>query len=250
VDPGEWRTIDEENLRARAVGDFAEEGSYSSSFSDSLLEIGMREKGSADTGYGFGFAVEYFVTKNIAIGGFFDYEKFGMNLDPMEDEFLDNIPAELAGVTAEFDGDHAVKTFGVFGKYVFDASPALAPYVKLGLGLGKLSSNGNMVIEFEDDPYTIKMEIDAERESGMQFCFDAGGGIMYQLSKSVWITGEFLYRHLGVKGSDGDVDAIATVDAGTINGQLFHEEWDDEFDFNADRLDVYIGISYFFGGAK
>ena len=138
----------------------------------------------------------------------------------------------------------------MFGKYVFEASPALSPYLKLGLGMGKLSSNGEMMIGYDGGTYTVEMEIDAERESGMQFCFDAGGGLMYQLSKSVWITGEFLYRHLGVKGSDGDVDAIATAEVGTYSGQVFHEEWEDEFDFNADRLDVFVGISYFFGGAK
>jgi opacity protein-like surface antigen len=232
------------------IGDFAEEGSFATTISDSLFEIGMRERGSANMGWGFGFAVEYFVTDNIAVGGYFDYQGFGMDLDAMKEEFESTIPDTLADLAVGVEGDHRIRSIGVFGKYVFEASPKLSPFLKLGLGMGRLSSTGEVSLGIASGSEELRVILDAERESGMQFCFDMGGGLMYQLSGSVWITGEFLYRHLGTKGSEGDVDLIATAELGDLREQLFHEQWDDEFDFNADRLDIYLGISYFFGGAK
>jgi opacity protein-like surface antigen len=230
------------------IGGFGAEGNYATSFSDSLFETGMKEKGSATMGYGFGFEVEYFVTGTIAIGGYFDYQMYGMNLDAMKDDIEAAIPDEVEGLTIDMEGDHHITSFGVFGKYAFDVSPKLSPFLKLGLGMGKLSSTIDMTFDYATaDPFESAL-LNGERNSGMKLCFDMGGGIMYQLSGSLWITGEFRYRHLATDGVDGDVDVIVTAKAGTEERQLFHQQWKDEFDFNVDCIDGYLGLSFFFGG--
>ncbi len=232
------------------LGGFAEDGNFATSFSDSLFQTGMREKGSANMGYGLGFDVEYYVTDNIAIGGYFDYQGFGMDLDAMQADVDAAIPDEVEGLTIDMEGDHHITTFGVFGKYAFDASPKLSPFLKLGLGMGTLSSAIDMTFEYTGGDPPLSMFLDGERDSGMRLSFDVGGGIMYQLSGSFWITGELRYRHLATDGADGDVDVIVTAESGTMKRQLLHQEWDDEYDYSADRLDAYLGLSFFFGGAK
>lgn len=232
------------------LGAFADEGNFATSFSDSLFQTGMREKGSANMGYGFGFDVEYYVTDHIAIGGYFDYQGFGMDLEAMQADVDAAIPDEVEGLDIDMEGDHHITSFGIFGKYAFEASPKLSPFLKLGLGMGRLSSTIDMTFEYTDVDPDLTMFLDGERESGMSLCLDLGGGIMYRLSGSVGLTGELRYRHLATDGADGDIDVIVTGEEGTMKRQILHQTWEDEFDYSADRLDIYLGISYFFGGTK
>jgi opacity protein-like surface antigen len=227
------------------LGSFGENGSFSTSFSDSILGTDLKETGTAKTGFGFGASLEYFVTDNIAIGGYFDYQKFDLDVTSMHNEASDI--EDLTGLPVEITGDHRIQSFGVFGKYVFTASPRVAPYLKLGLGMGKVKSKLDLSITGETGGDIYKISITGDRESGMKLSLDMGGGVMFNVSGNVWITGEVIYTYLGVKGSEGDIDWLGT---GTINGEsetFFSEKVKDEFDYNATRLSAYLGLAFYFG---
>ncbi len=229
------------------IGAFADEGSYSTTFADSIIHGALREKGLAKIGYGFGVAIEYFVTDKIAVGGFFDYQSFGLNSEKMEAEIRSAYLGEGMDIATEMEGEHRIKSFGVFGKYLLAASSKISPYLKVGLGMGQLSSETELSITPSSGGDAVVFRVNGERESGMKLSFNMGGGVMYRLSRSIWITGEILYTHLAIDGSDGDVDWVGTIEHDGITEKVIDEKWKDEFDFSADRLDAYLGLSFFFG---
>jgi opacity protein-like surface antigen len=229
------------------IGAFADEGSYSTTLADSIMHGTLREKGLAKIGYGFGVAIEYFVTDKIAVGGSFDYQSFGLDAKEMEDEVRSFFPGDGVEIVAKGEGAHRIKSFGVFGKYLFTASPKISPYLKVGLGMGQLSSEFDLVLTASDGAVETALGVNGERESDMKLSFDMGGGVMYRLSQSIWITGEILYTHLAIDGTDGDVDWIGTIKHDGMTEKAFDDKWKDEFDFSADRIDAYLGLSFFFG---
>jgi opacity protein-like surface antigen len=227
------------------MGSFGETGSFSTSFSDSILGTDLKETGTAKTGYGFGANIEYFITDNIAIGGYFDYQQFDLDVASMDNEA--SAIEDITGLPVEISGDHSIQSYGVFGKYVFTASPRVAPYLKLGLGMGKVKSKLDLSMAGESGGDTYNISISGNRESGMSFALDVGGGLMFNVSGNIWITGEVLYTYLGIKGSDGDIDWLGTGSVNGVSGTLFSESVKDEFDYNATRFNAYLGLAFYFG---
>jgi opacity protein-like surface antigen len=243
------------------MGDFADKGSFSTSFSDSMMGSSMKEKGSAKSGFGFGFNLEYFVTDNVAIGGNFTYQKFGMETGHMEREFISEDEELFMNGKTNFDGEHKITCFGVYGKYLFSASPRVSPYLRFGLGMGKMTSkldlSGSYEYDYYNEHYEYSFNGTGERESDTKLYFELGGGILFHLSEKVGITGELLYTHLATDGSDGDIDVslkgkIAYEYEGVPYTETFtyYRKWKDDFDFNADWIKVYVGLSFFFGGKQ
>jgi opacity protein-like surface antigen len=224
---------------ALPMGDFGDEADY---------EDELAEKGSAKLGFGFGGNFEYFVTDNIAIGGNFTWRKYGMKTENLKEALESEV--EEYGLTAEVDGHHTITSFGVFGKYVFTiASPKMAPYVKFGLGKGKVKSviDWSAAASYEGETYKYEYSLEADVES--RTYVDMGGGILYELSENIAFTGEVLYTHLMSDKADLEVDWEEKYSYPGGSEQYKGKE-KDELQFNADNISAFVGLTFFFGGTK
>ena len=229
------------------IGAFADKGSFSTSFSDSMFGPDMKEVGNAKPGFGIGVNVEYYVTDYIGIGGYLDYQMIGMDVDKMKKTWDDSVQKYLPpgySLSTELEGNHRITRFGLFGKLLKPVTPAISPYLRFGVGMARLKSKVDMSATLSSGTSSSgTLAVNGNRESGMKFCFDVGGGVLFVLSKNVGITAELLYTHLAIKKSDGAVNMTLMADGRAIRRNTVK----DEFDFNADRIDMYLGITVMFG---
>ena len=226
------------------LGDLAGEG-----------EFGDLKRGSAKTGFGFGGTLEFFVTDFISVGGNFTYRSFGMKTEDWDEELVAQLESELqwdlpgATATAAIDAKHQILSFGVFGKGIMPTSGPVAPYLKFGLGMGKLKSPHDLSgsIFYEGSKFDYDGSID--RDVDVKIYGELGGGILFELSENVAVTGELLFTHLMTDGADADVDMELNVGymGSTVGGR---QEWKEELDYNADYVSAFVGLTFLFGGKK
>lgn len=215
------------------VGDFADE-----------------DKGAAKSGFGFGGNFEYFLTDNVSIGGNFTYRKHDVKTEGLG-EGLKEIEESLPGamVAVDIDGDHKITSFGAFGKYLFTASPQVSPYLKFGLGMGKLKSvldlSGSVFYEGEAIAWDASTDIDVDFRAYV----DMGGGILYQLSESIALTGEVLYTHLMTDGANGEMDMEITV-SGMGQNIEEKEKGKGEYGVDTDYISAFVGLTILLGGTR
>ena len=121
-----------------------------------LGDFADEDKGAAKSGFGLGGNFEYFLTDNVSIGGNFTYRKHDVKTEGLG-EGLKEIEQSYPGamVAVDIDGDHKITSFGVFGKYLFTASPQVSPYLKFGLGMGKLISQVPSSMKVKQLPGTL-----------------------------------------------------------------------------------------------
>ncbi|KPL03365.1 MAG: hypothetical protein AMJ73_07385 [candidate division Zixibacteria bacterium SM1_73] len=224
------------------MGDFAEKG-----------DLMDKERGSAESGFGFGGTFEVFVTDNISIGANFTHRKLDMKTENFKEQFeaLFEKGAPVLTLTAEsMDGEHKITSFGVFGKYLVTTSPQVSPYLKLGLGMGKfkplndISGSGT----FEDEVFDFDASV--YRDMGMRPYVDIGGGILYQFSEHVALTAEGLYTYFMTSGTEGDVFLKMNVSQRGVaeTGKIKLRE--EELKYNADCVTVFAGLTFLLGGKK
>ncbi len=176
-------------------------------------DLADKGKGAAKTGFGFFGTAEYFVTDNIAFGGFFGYYSLGTDNEAMKEIMLkqNKIPADELDITQKGIG------FGAFGKYLFDVHEKVAPYVKLGVGMAKPKFSGTATIS------AMGLEGDIEGDYDSKFTIFGGGGVLYQLSPNVGLNFEALFLHGTTKDGEGEISmGDATIDDKiTFDMQIF-----------------------------
>jgi hypothetical protein len=193
-----------------------------------LIPIGdfaNKEKGAATTGFGLYPAAEYFVTNNIAVGGFLGYFSVGTDEEAMKDIMLkqNQIPADEVDITQKG------LSFGAFVKYVFDVHEKVAPYAKLGAGMFKPKFSGTVKISAMGFDGDIKGDYDYKA------LIFGGGGVLYRVSPNVGLNFEAMLLHGMTKNGKGEV----TV------GDM--EPQDDKITFNMQGIELFAGVYIFFG---
>jgi opacity protein-like surface antigen len=215
-----------------------------------LGDFADEDKGAAKSGFGLGGNFEYFLTDNVSIGGNFTYRKHDVKTEGLG-EGLKEIEQSYPGamVAVDIDGDHKITSFGAFGKYLFTASPQVSPYLKFGLGMGKLKSvldlSGSVFYEGEAIAWDASTDIDVDFRAYV----DMGGGILYQLSESIALTGEVLYTHLMTDGANGEMDMEITVSG---MGQHIEEKekGKGEYGVDTDYISAFVGLTILLGGTR
>ena len=184
-----------------------------------------KEKGAAKTGFGLYPAVEYYITDNVAVGGFMGYFSVGTDNEAMKDIMLkqNQIPAEEVDITQKGLG------FGAFGKYLFDVHEKAAPYVKLGAGIFKPKFSGTAKISAYDFDGDIKGDYDNK------MLIIGGGGVLYMVSPNIGLNLEAMLLHGMTKDGKGEV---------TVGD--FPPE-DDEIIFDMQGIELFAGVYIFFG---
>ena len=136
-------------------------------------------KVGADMGYGFGATGEFFLTDQIALGGYFDYSSYGLG--------------SFGGI------DYSLKltNFGVFIKHIFPTSSNKSLYLKANAGLYKPKVSAKFG------------SLSGSESFEMKFGFGFGGGIMFEVSEFVLVGGEAMFHSAIVK------DAEATFEGET-----------------------------------
>ncbi len=226
------------------LGDFAAEGEF--------LDL---KKGSAKTVFGFGGTLEFFIADFISVGGGFTYRSFGMKTEDWEEEFVAKLESELqwnlpgATETAVIDAKHQILSFGVFGKGIMPTFGPVTPYLKFGVGMGKLKSALDISgsIFYEGGKFDYDGSID--RDVDIKTYGELGGGILFVLSENVAVTGELLLTRLMTDGADADVDMEVNLGymGSTVGGR---QEWKDELGYNADYVSAFVGLTILLGGAR
>ena len=206
-------------------------------FSDKL-------KGRAQTGYGWGGNLEYFITDNISLGANFRYHKFGMYVRDLEEDFIkfvhDSIPeADTSGI--DINSDRSVMHLGVFGKYHFFTGKSFSPFIKMGLGWGKLKGSADMPGYVVYPGYTMTIDRIVDASYDADFYFDAGGGVVYLFSERVGISGELLFTHLATYQNSGRVTTKTQA-----NGDFQEEEEEIILDYNSSYIDLFLSLTFFF----
>jgi opacity protein-like surface antigen len=125
------------------------------------------DSGDAEMGFGFGVSGEYFLTNQIGLGAYFDYNRFGVK--------------EVEGVF------YQLVNFGGFGKYIIPTNSNISPYLKVAAGLYQI------LVTQPSGFFTETSTFD------MKFGFAVGGGVMFKASESVLITGEATFHDAMVK---------------------------------------------------
>ena len=206
-------------------------------FSDKL-------KGRAQTGYGWGGNLEYFVTDNISLGANFRYHNFGMYVKDLEEDFIkyvyENIPdADTSGI--DIDSYRSVIHLGIFGKYHFFTFKSFSPFIKMGLGWGKLKGSADMpgYVVYPDSTDVISRIVDASYDG--DFYLDVGGGVVYLFSERVGISGELLFTHLATHNNSGKVTTKTQLND---NYQEIEEE--KILDYNCSYIDLFLNLTFFF----
>lgn len=122
------------------------------------------EKIGADIGYGFGVTGEYFLTNQVALGGYFDYSSFGL------------------GSYEDVDISFKITSFGAFAKYIFPTNTNIAPYLKAGAGV------------YEPKLSVSLGDASASASFDMKFGVGVGAGVMFKASDFVLIGAEAVFH--------------------------------------------------------
>jgi opacity protein-like surface antigen len=208
------------------------------------------KKGAAKSGLAFGGSLEYFITDNISIGGNFTYRKYNADMYDVGEEFAAALEAEFqehfpgVRVSASASGDHKITTFGGFGKYLVTASPQISPYLKFGLGKGVLNTSLNVSSSVSYAGHTINFTDSIDAECDNRTYLDMGGGVLYQFSQFIALTGEVLYTHLMTEEAEGDVKEKVTL---IYRGRSVEDRatGKGKFKCDTDYLSASVGLSLF-----
>lgn len=203
-----------------------------------------KTKGRAQTGYGLGGNLEYFITGNLSLGANFRYQRFGMYARDLEEDFIkfvhDSIPeADTSGI--DIDGHKSVIHLGIFGKYHFFLGTDFSPYVKIGAGWAKLEGLADMPGYVVYPDYTITISRTADASYDGDFYIDVGGGVLHMISERVGISGEILFTHFATEGTQGTVRTETQVD-----GEFQEEEESKTLDYNSSYINLFLSLSFFF----
>jgi opacity protein-like surface antigen len=203
-----------------------------------------KEKGRAQTRYGLGGSLEYFITDNLSLGANFRYQRFEMYVKDLEEDFIkfvhDSIP-EADTSEVDIDAHKSLIHLGISGKYHFFVGSNISPYIKLGAGWGKLKG-------FSDQPgyvcyptYTlsIKSQVDASYDG--DFYLDMGGGILYLFSDRLGVSGELLFTHLATDENSGTVTTKTQAD-----GDFQEKEGKKTLDYNCSYINLFLSLNFFF----
>ncbi|MCJ7507203.1 MAG: porin family protein [candidate division Zixibacteria bacterium] len=132
------------------------------------------DSGKAEMGFGFGASGEYFLTDQIGLGAYFDYNSFGVK---------------------DVDGaSYKLINFGAFGKYIIPTNSNISPYLKVAAGLYQTKAT---------------QEIGSVNETlsfGMKFGLAVGGGVMFKASNNVLVGTEAMFHDAMVKNAEGDFE--------------------------------------------
>ena len=188
-------------------------------------DLADKEKGAAKTGFGLYGTAEYFITDNIAAGGFFGYYSVGTDNDAMKKimEKQNGVPADELDITQKGIG------FGAFGKYLFSVHEKAAPYVKLGAGMVKPKFSGTAKVT------AMGLDGDIEGDYDSKFFLFGGGGVLYQVSPNVGLNFEAFLMHVTTDGAKGEIT-------------LVDQTLDDEITFNMQAIQLSAAVFFFFGG--
>lgn len=155
-----------------------------------------------------------------------------------------------ATATAHVDGEHKITSFGVFATYLVTTAPQVSPYLKFGLGSGKLKTSvdefsGHLLYQDKRIPYEGSLELDDISKAYV----DIGGGILYQLSENIVLTGEVLFSRLMTDGAQAENEIEENFSA---MGQTWEgkEKIRGEYEYNTDYVSAFAGLTFFFGGKK
>ena len=177
-----------------------------------ILDFADKFKVDANVGYGFGMNGEYFITDKIALGADFDYNRFSEGSSGY-------ISLELIN-------------FGVFAKYMILTRANTAFYIKLGSGLYKPKESWEFsyFVDYNSLSY------------GMKFGFGGGGGIMFEVSDFILLSGEVMFQDALVKEAKSDRKFQIVDDYGDTRI--------DSIPFKADLqyFQIHFGITLLIGG--
>jgi len=203
-----------------------------------------KEKGRAQTGYSLGANLEHFIIENLSAGVSFRYQKFGMYVKDLENDFIKSVhdsdaEAETSGI--DIDSHKSIVHLGIFGKYHFLTWRNVSPYAKLGAGWGKLEGFADMPGYVVYPEYTITIDRTADASYDGDFYIDVGGGIFYLFSEKLGISGELLFTHLALDGNSGTVMTKSQAD-----GYFEEYEEEKELDYNSSYINLFVSLTYFF----
>jgi opacity protein-like surface antigen len=151
---------------------------------DSTAEENM-DVGYAKTGFGFGGALEYYFSSNLALGGKFFYNRFGFDTA----DFEEGTPSEI-----DWDAHWKVIQYGAYLKYVFTPESQTKVFGRAGVIFGKPKATitGSYA----------GVSADAELEVDSAVGFDAGFGIMHMTDESIGISLAVDLNYLSTDGKD------------------------------------------------
>jgi len=203
-----------------------------------------KQKGRAQTGYGLGGNLEYFITENLSLGANLRYQRFGMYVKDLEQDFIefvhDSIPrADTSGI--DIDSHKSIIHLGVFGKYHFFVGTNFSPFVKFGAGWGKLTGWADMPGYIVYPESLIAIDRTSEASYQGEFYMDVGAGVLYLISDRMGISGELLFTHLATDGTQQRVKTKTQVD-----GQYQKEEEKKSIDYNSSYINFLVTLTYFF----
>ncbi len=209
-----------------------------------LGDFSDKEKGRAQTGYGLGGNLEYFVTDNISLGANFRYQGFGMYVKDLEDDFIifvhDSIPeADTSGI--DIHSDKNIIHLGIFGKYHFFMGNNFSPFIKMGAGWGKLKGTADMPGHVVYPGYTMTINRTADASYDGDIYLDVGGGLLYRFSDKLGISGELLFTHLTTDGNSGKVTTKTQAD-----GDYQEEEERKILDYSSSYINLFLNLTLFF----
>jgi opacity protein-like surface antigen len=203
-----------------------------------------KQKGRAQTEYGWGGNLEYFLTDNLSVGTNFRYQRFGMYVSDLEEDFIrfvhQSIPeADTSGI--DIDGHKSIIHLGVFGKYHFFVGGNFLPYIRIGAGWGKLKGSADQpgYVVYPTYIDSIKNKIDASYDG--DFYMDLGGGVIHMISDRLGISGEVLFTNLATEGTRGRVKTRTQID-----GHYQEEEEKKTLDYNSSYVSLFVSLSFFF----
>ena len=177
------------------------------------------EGNAATMGFAVGGSGEYFFSENVAVGGKFFYDRFGMDLGDMEDFF------GYYGV--DLDGNWSIIEFGAYLKYVLAPGNPTRFFGRAGVIMGKMSGT----IEVSAEGVTADVDMEVPVSLGLEL----GIGVMHMFSDNMGFVGEAGFTHLMTDGKDVEIKGGGEIE--TI-----------ESDINTQWFGVKAGICVFLGG--
>jgi hypothetical protein len=209
------------------IGDFAD------------TDTVFTKSGYATAAFAAGATVEYFVTDNIAVGGSFQYNRFGFD----EEVPLEVFPAVFAdllqpGMTLDIsalDANWTVVDFGAFVKYYFMPEKVTQPFGRVGFIMGKPKMKGDITGELTT-PLGTTTITEGEGEIDMTLGLELGGGVVHEVKENISLFGEVSFTNQFTDGKDLDITMPElSSDPVTVEGEG-NNQW---FTFKA-------GVAFFF----
>jgi len=181
-------------------------------FGDTYVEL------PATAGFAGGFSVEYFLNENIAFGGKFMYDRFGMDTETAEEEYP----------TIDWDGNWTIIEFGAFVKYTFTPNSPTRFFGRVGFIMGKVDGK----LEGSQGGVSADAEIDISSALGLE----GGIGVMHLINETTGIFGEIGLTHLMTDGKDAE---IGVPGASSMVAEM---------DMNTQWLAIRGGVTFLVGG--